>query len=280
MSNVVELRPKVKKGWGPETKIGCIIQARMTSKRFPGKVLALLDGKPVVQHVIERCKSIRAPKRVISPIKLIVAVPDTPESEPLLNLVTDELGIDNYCGPELNVLERYYGAATYFNLDIIIRITADCPLIDPYIVSEVLQLLMWRKVDYASNCHEQRTYPKGLDCEVFTFECLEATYVTVMENYKYYTTTPKLANYRQEIEQCLYDMEHVTPLMKRHPSIKRALVKRLKGNDSRKDWCVDVPSDIEKLEKLIATIKPPRKVPITDEMIITVKASNENVRPA
>ena len=244
MSNIIELRPKTKRPYGPDASIGVIIQARMTSERFPGKVLAMLDGKPVIQHVIERCKAIRAPKKVIKPIIVVVAVPDTPESEPLLNVVTDELGVANYCGPENNVLERYYGAASFFKFDVIMRITADCPILDPNIASEVLQLLIWRKVDYTSNCHEQRTFPKGLDCEAFTFECLEATYHTVMTNYKHSTD-------KEDIKQALYDMEHVTPLMYRHPEIKKALVKCLAGNFSHKNWCVDYPKDIPKLQKLL-----------------------------
>lgn len=264
MSNIVDLRPP-KPTYGPLTNIGVVIQARMGSKRFPGKVLAILDGKPVLQHVIERCMAIRAPTKVIKPIKVIVAVPDKPESEPIGQLL-EELGVEHFCGSEDNVLERYLGAANFFNLDVIMRITADCPLIDPNVCSEVLQLLIWRKLDYVSNCHEQRTFPKGLDCEVFTYDCLEYAYVMVKEDYKRYLNLEaagKLANFKPSIKQCLYDMEHVTPYMIRHKDINKAIVKRLGANSSRQNWCIDYPEDIERIEKIIAKVKKPPKLSLT-----------------
>jgi spore coat polysaccharide biosynthesis protein SpsF (cytidylyltransferase family) len=246
-------------GYDAGTQIGIVIQARMTSKRFPGKSLELINGKSVLQHVIERCKLIRAPGKIKKTIKVIVAVPDMPQSEPLGQLAA-KLGVDHFCGPEGNVLERYYGAASFFNLDIIVRITADCPLIDPKICSEVLQLLMWRKVDYASNCHKERTFPKGLDCEVFTFECLEATYATSL--YEPFSD--------EDARQQKYDQEHVTPLMIRHEAVKKALVKRLIGNESHLNYCVDVPSDIAKIEKLL------NKHDKKSKLIIVASNNNDN----
>ena len=149
--------------------VGIVIQARQTSQRFPGKSMAKLDGKPVLQHVIERCKQINVSKKLNKII--VVAVPDTDESEPLIQLAA-QFGIENFCGSEDNVLERYYEAAKFFKLDHIMRITADCPLINPIICAELLDLHIWRKCDYSSNSWPKRTYPKGLDCEVFTFDCL------------------------------------------------------------------------------------------------------------
>src|SRR5262245_19032516 len=164
--------------------VGIVIQARMTSTRFPGKSMALLAGKPVLQHVIERCKLVRIPKLKYD-TKIIIAVPDTLESEPMIKLAHN-LGIENFCGDEHNVLKRYYNTAKYFNLNYIIRITADCPFIDPKVCEEVFNLLVWRKCDYTSNIYPKRTYPKGLDCACFTFDCLEATYSMVMEEYDKY----------------------------------------------------------------------------------------------
>lgn len=247
-----------RKGHDASTSIGVIVQARMTSKRFPGKSMAMLNGKPVIQHVLERAKLIRAPIRFKKP-KVVVATPDTPESEPILALA-HSMGIDNFCGAENNVLERYFEAARLFKFNIIVRITADCPLINPKLCSEVLQLLIWRKVDYASNCHEQRTFPKGLDCEVFTYDCLEITHF-VNKGYM-----SKLSNIRLEdqekIKEILYNQEHVTPWMIKEPEIKKALSRQLKDH-SNINLCVDYPEDIERLEKyLLANID--------------VKASNDN----
>src|SRR5689334_2890846 len=112
--NVIKYLPKVKK-----KKIGIIIQARATSKRFPNKVMEMLYGKPVLQHVIERAKQIRGEKNN-NPDHIIVAVPDMDESEPLLELIS-QCGVENFCGSENNVLERYYQAAKFFKLDFIVR---------------------------------------------------------------------------------------------------------------------------------------------------------------
>lgn len=222
----------------------------MGSKRFPGKVLAPLAGRPVLQHVIEKCEKIKVPANFNKLI--IVAVPDKDESEPILQLLVD-LEIENFCGSEDNVLERYYGAAQFFKLDVIMRITADCPMINPIVCSEVLDLLIWRKCDYTSNIYPTRTYPKGLDCECFTFECLEACYVKVNE--KYLNAHPKSADW----SKILYSMEHVTPFMQNEPLIRKALVSQHQ-NRSQQNLCVDYPEDIHKLEKIAA--KKPKLVAV------------------
>lgn len=245
MADIIDFQPKTKLAYGVNSSIGVVIQARMTSTRFPGKVMAMLAGKPVLQHVIERCKLIRGPIKIKKPIKVIVAAPDTPESEPILKLA-QELGVQNFCGPENNVLERYYGAARFHKLDVIIRITSDCPLIDPKLCSEVLQLLMWRKVDYASNCHIDRTFPKGLDCEAFTYEALETTWAVLNHRSKAIEEHQK-----NELVNIHYDQEHVTPFMIREPEIKKAVVKKLSGDMSDVNLCVDFPSDIKRLENFI-----------------------------
>lgn len=213
----------------------------MGSKRFPGKVLANLAGKPVLQHVIEKCE------QIIVPIKynklIIVAVPDKPESEPIGQLLID-LEIEHFCGPEDNVLERYYQCALFFKLDIIMRITADCPVLNPIVCSEILDLLIWRKCDYTSNIYPTRTYPKGLDCECFTFDCLEAAYIKVKE------ASESEAQTQEFPKQWEYDQEHVTPWMQRTLEVRKALVSQ-KQNRSHQNLCVDYPEDIHKLEKII-----------------------------
>jgi len=202
--------------------IGIIIQARMTSKRFPGKSMALLLGKPVLAHVIQRCKQVGFVD------KIVVAMPADKKSEPMGELCK-EMGVEVFFGPEKDVLKRYYLAATCFDLDPIMRITADCPFIDPIVCTEVLLLLQSAELDYCSNVHPIRTYPKGLDCEAFTFDCLEAAH--------------KLTKHMRH-------REHVTPFMQRHHDIKRACV-RQKFDMSNENWCIDYKDDIKRLEGII-----------------------------
>lgn len=201
---------------------GIIIQARMTSKRFPGKSMALLAGKPVLQHVIERCQKVPFVEKVI------VAMPAGKVSDPMGQLCC-ELGVEAFFGPEDDVLRRYYLAATLADLDPIMRITADCPFIDPIVCGEVLALLNAEELDYCSNVHPVRTYPKGLDCEVFTYDCLEAAH---------------------QLTKSQRNREHVTPWMQTRKGIKRACVQQ-KIDVSSQNWCVDFPEDIPRLEEAL-----------------------------
>lgn len=243
MASIIDLRTRRKE---KRPRIGVVIQARMTSTRFPGKSMAMLIDKPVIQHTIERAKQIKAgiKDKYDDPI-VILAVPDTVESEPMLELA-EELQIENFCGSEVNVLERYYYAAIHFKLDYIVRITGDCPFIDAKVSSEVLQLLLWRKCDYTSNVFPERTYPRGLDTEAFTMDALEVSYLYWKAQDDLFKS-PKLAVV--DIKKNNYLAEHVTPFLQAHPEIKRALVRQHK-NRSQMDWCVDVPEDIKRLEGL------------------------------
>ena len=198
----------------------------MTSNRFPGKSMSILQKKPVIQWTIERAKKIKI-RFGITPI-VVLAVPDTAISEPMLKLA-EKLKVENFCGSELNVLKRFYDCARFFSFNVIVRLTGDCPFIDPRICSEVLQLLMWRKVDYTSNIFPDRTYPMGLDCEAFTFDTLEAAFLKA---------------------QSPYDLEHVTSWMQRTEGINRANVVQ-KIDMSHLNWCVNYPEDIERLQQEI-----------------------------
>lgn len=209
-------------------KIGVIAQARMGSKRFPGKSMALLKDKPIVQWTLERAKFIKAPKHIKAPIKIILAVPDEDQSEEMLK-IADQLGVDNFLGSENDVLKRYYDCAKFFKFDVIVRITCDCPFIDPVVSSEVLSLLIWRRLDYCSNSYPKRTYPKGLDTEAFTFDALEAAY---------------------KMGRTAEDREHVTPWMQHTEGIIRGNVAQ-KIDASNKNWCIDFPEDIKRLENEI-----------------------------
>ncbi|GGF91425.1 cytidylyltransferase domain-containing protein [Paenibacillus abyssi] len=149
--------------------ITAIIQARMGSTRLPGKVLFQLMGKSVLSHVIERLQAV---DRIN---KIVVATTEMPSDDPIVK-ESNSLGIEVYRGSESDVLSRYYEAAILANADGIVRITSDCPLIDPEVTREVICTFIENRYDYVSNCL-QRSFPRGLDTEVFSMGVLKETFV-------------------------------------------------------------------------------------------------------
>ena len=135
-----------------------IIQARMGSTRFRNKMVCSLADKPLVEHVINRIKK----SKLIDNIALATTIN---KEDDILLRKAQELGIDNFAGSEDDVLDRFYQCAKKFNATIVIRICGDCPLMDPKVIDEVINLFNSKDVDYASNIHPP-TYPDGLDVEV------------------------------------------------------------------------------------------------------------------
>ena len=137
-----------------------IIQARMTSTRLPGKVMLDLGGRTVIDHVLSRCKVIRGVDVVCC------AVPRTAESRPILD-IAEALEIETFEGSEHDVLARYWEAGKALKADVVLRVTSDCPLIDPLVCSEVLALIRSKEAEFACN-NMPPTWPHGLDCEAVT----------------------------------------------------------------------------------------------------------------
>jgi spore coat polysaccharide biosynthesis protein SpsF len=204
--------------------VGIIVQARMTSKRFPGKVLETLLGKPVLQHVLERVKAVSNADVVVC------AYPAADASRPIEDLCKS-LNVVTFAGDEHDVLGRYWQAAKANCLDVVMRCTADCPFLNPAACGQVLELLLNdNRLDYASNIYPTRTFPKGLDCEAFTWRCLDSAHKVA--------TDP-------------YDREHVTPYIQRESGFNRGLIKQ-DVDESEMNLCIDYPEDIDRLEGLIA----------------------------
>jgi len=191
------------------SKIVAIIQARMGSTRLPGKVLMDIEGKPMLVRVIERVKESKLVNTTI------VAMPrkDYYELAPL----AVRYGNGYSLGSENDVLGRYY-KSVYPNWDIIVRITSDCPLIDPKVVDKAIQYYLNNEYEYIDTIG---TYPDGLDTEVFSYNILKETYLRATD---------------------AYDREHVTPYM-----IKNFNVGKLEsGQDfSKYHWSVDTAEDLE-----------------------------------
>ena len=146
--------------------ITAIIQARMGSTRFPGKVLKEILGKSILWHLISRIEK----AKLIT--EIVIATTKNDIDQPFLKFA-EENGIKSYAGSEEDVLDRYYQAAKKFSADPIVRITADCPLMDPEVIDSVVQFYLDNKYDYVANTLEPTTFPDGMDVEVFSFKNLE-----------------------------------------------------------------------------------------------------------
>ncbi len=161
-------------------KIVAIIQARMSSSRLPGKVLKEINGIPMLVHVVERARQ----SELID--EVVVATTDDPSDDPI-EVLCDQQGYAVFRGSLHDVLDRYYQAAKTYQADVVVRFTADCPLLDPQVVDLTLRAFLEHQVDFAANRLPppfKRTYPIGLDTEVCTFASLERAWKEATEKYE------------------------------------------------------------------------------------------------
>ena len=154
-------------------KVLGIIQARMGSTRLPGKVLRVIKGKSILEHQIDFLKQSESINQ------LVIATTKLSEDNKIEDLA-HKLNIDCFRGSTQDVLERYYKCAKRFKGDIIVRITADNPLVEPTLVDKIVQIAIETKCDFATNMIKQ-TYPLGYLVEVFPFVILEKLYTNQMD---------------------------------------------------------------------------------------------------
>jgi len=199
-------------------RIGCIIQARMASTRLPGKVLMDIEGRPMLWHIIDRLKASKL-------LEAIIVATSADAKDDLIYDFCHKESLDVYRGSQDDVLDRYYRAAKSYNLDLVVRITGDCPLIDPSIVDRTIQVFLdaMPNSDVATNCIK-RTYPRGLDTEVFSFSLLENMWKNAKKD---------------------YHREHVTPYIYEHLDILNISSTENKEDLSCLRWTVDEESDME-----------------------------------
>jgi spore coat polysaccharide biosynthesis protein SpsF len=198
-------------------KIVAIIQARMGSTRLPGKVMMDLAGSPMLARVYRRCRRARTPDLVM------IATTTGPQDDVIADYCA---GQDWPCfrGSEADVLDRYYQAALREGADPVVRITADCPLIEPeFIDLTVTRFLESRPLDYATNLLEADTFPRGLDVEVIAFAALASAW--------------------REDDNPAW-REHVTPYIYHHPEKFRLLEVMSPVEFPRLRWTVDTPEDL------------------------------------
>lgn len=167
-------------------KVGVIIQARMGSTRLPEKIMKDIQGKTVLEHVIERVGQSKLADEII-------VATTTNKEDRVIELEALRCGVKAYRGSEDDVLSRYYYAAKDNKLDVVVRITSDCPLIDPEILDEMIQYYLKSNVDIVSNVGlllTDRTYPRGLDVEIFSFAILEDAFKNAEARYQREHVTP------------------------------------------------------------------------------------------
>lgn len=172
-------------------RLGAIVQARSGSTRLPNKILLKLVDKTVLQHVINRLKL----SKYLD--KIIIATTTNLEDDKIFNLC-NENRIDVHRGSEQNVLERYYDTAQKYNLDTIVRVTSDCPLIDAKVLDKVIELHLSNDYVITTNAgidNKQRTFPRGLDVEIFDFNHLKKAKENATKNYELEHVTPYIYEY-------------------------------------------------------------------------------------
>ncbi|WP_374655724.1 UDP-2,4-diacetamido-2,4,6-trideoxy-beta-L-altropyranose hydrolase [Dongia sp.] len=211
----------------PRTAV--IVQARKGSSRLPGKILRKLSGKTVLEHVIERLHRVRN-------ADLVVVATTTQSADDEVAALAERCGAIIFRGDERDVLGRYLGAARAVNADVILRVTSDCPLIDPDLCEAVISARAKTDADYASN-NMPRLFPHGLDCEAFTRTALEMAARDA--------TTP-------------YDREHVTPWLRRRPELHRANVVGPGWPANQQRWTLDYPEDLLFFDRLFAKLPADR----------------------
>ncbi|MBN9654819.1 glycosyltransferase family protein [Halobacillus sp. GSS1] len=210
-------------------KVMAIVQARMGSTRLPGKVLKQVNGKTLLEYQIERM--LRSKK--IN--QLVVSTSKKELDDPIIELCRD-LKVDTFRGSEKDVLGRFYETCEHYKADVVVRMTADCPFIDPDVMDKVISYFLDHHpyYMYVSNTRS-RSYPRGMDTEVFTYEVLKDAYMNA--------NSP-------------HDLEHVTPFIVKRvgPSAVAQVSHDIDLSHHR--WTVDTPEDFQFVSKVLDCLYP------------------------
>ena len=206
-------------------KVVAIIQARMGSSRLPGKVMMQLGGKVVLKRVVDRVAAADGIDAII------VATTNSSQDD----VIADFCKLQNfncYRGEEDDVLERYFQAAKFRKADVIVRITADCPLLDHEVLSDMVKVFKdmresGENIDYLRNSG----FPRGLDVEIFTYQALAKARSATKKD---------------------YEREHVTPYFYQHPECFRLADYKSPVDQSNLRWTLDTPEDLAFICKVYA----------------------------
>ncbi len=206
--------------------IVAIVQARMGSTRLPDKVMKRINDMPVIELLLKRLAQSKK-------IDLIVLATSTDTKNATLVAHINALGFETFQGSEQNVLERYYEAAKKYGANTVVRITGDCPLLDPRLIDQVIQRYEDEKADYGSNICPA-SYPDGLDVEVFSFSALEKAF--------------QLAKRAEE-------QEHVTPFIRGSEFFKKINFHNNQDYSNQR-WTLDEPCDLEVITNVFNYFHP------------------------
>jgi spore coat polysaccharide biosynthesis protein SpsF len=228
-----------------------IIQARMGSTRLPGKVMKKLCGKSVLEHVIRRVQTCRL-------LDDVVVATTTSSEDNVIVAEAERCGAKWFRGSEEDVLDRYYQAAKQFAADVVVRVTSDCPLFDPELLGEMIVSFRIRnsqvkRLDYLSNTI-RRTYPLGLDAEVFPRNALE---------------------YAHFHSRNQYEREHVTPYIYEHQ--ETFSIHSFEGNKdlSCHRWTLDTEDDFKLIRKIYSELYRENEIFPTNSVIALLGANPE-----
>ncbi len=227
--------------------VNAIIQARCGSTRFPNKVFALIDGKPLLWHVVNRLK-------YATKIDDIIVATTVSEKDDKIEEWCTENNVHCFRGSEENVLNRYYSASEAFPSDYVVRITADDPFKEPKVIDAVVSKLIKEGYDHVTN-NLPPSFPEGLDCEAFKKSALE----------------------RSEKEaETAFEREHVTQYIYHHPEIFKIGNVSNEENLSYLRWTVDKDVDFEMVKAVYAHRNPANKsILLMDEILEILKTNPE-----
>jgi len=219
--------------------IFAILQARTSSTRLPGKVLKPILGRPMLSLQIER---IQRSKKID---KLIVATSNDRSDSDIENLCIN-IQIPCFRGSLDDVLDRFYQTALLYKPEHVVRLSGDCPLIDPEIIDKVINFYFEGDFDFATNSMAPYTFPDGLDLEVFSFTVLEKVWHEAL-----------LPSHR----------EHVSPFIRQHPEMFKVGYYKNEVDLSHLRWTVDEPEDFELASQIYKELYPQNPTFVTEDIL-------------
>ncbi|MGP4074878.1 cytidylyltransferase domain-containing protein [Halobacillus sp. K22] len=232
-------------------KVLAIVQARMGSTRLPGKILKQVNGKSLLEYQIERMK------RAKNIDQLVVSTSSLKADDLIIDLC-QKLNVDTFRGSEKDVLGRYYETSSFYKGEVIVRLTADCPLIDPEVIDGGISLFLknYPKFLYVSNTRK-RSYPRGMDTEVFSYQLLQDAFMNA---------------------NMPHDLEHVTPFMIKRIDSSAVGQFVYHRDESKHRWTVDTMEDFALIEKILSTLYPSKPKFSMEDVLDLLERNQEWLR--